>query len=49
MSCSTAFKGDAERIVEVLRETDLPIEPLCYTESEFKKWLKKEPVNRGGA
>lgn len=29
-----------ERILNVLHETDLPIEPLCYTESEFKKMVE---------
>ncbi|MEM2099738.1 MAG: nucleotidyltransferase domain-containing protein [Thermoproteota archaeon] len=40
------FKGRMhERIVEVLRETDLPIEPLCYTESEFQKMVEnKNPL-----
>ncbi|MCX8183126.1 MAG: nucleotidyltransferase domain-containing protein [Crenarchaeota archaeon] len=40
------FKGRMhERILEVLRETDLPIEPLCYTESEFQKMLEnKNPL-----
>jgi hypothetical protein len=34
-----------ERILEVLRETDLPIEPLCYTEDEFQKMLEnKNPL-----
>lgn len=35
------FKGRMhERILEVLRETDLPVEPLCYTESEFQKMFE---------
>jgi len=40
------FKGRMhERILEVLRETDLPIEPLCYTENEFQKMLEnKNPL-----
>ncbi|NHV99307.1 MAG: nucleotidyltransferase domain-containing protein [Thaumarchaeota archaeon] len=40
------FKGRMhERILEVLRETDLPIEPLCYTEDEFQKMLEnKNPL-----
>lgn len=40
------FKGKMhERILDVLRETDLPIEPLCYTENEFQKMLEnKNPL-----
>lgn len=40
------FKGRMhERILAVLRETDLPIEPFCYTESEFQKMLEnKNPL-----
>lgn len=29
-----------KRIANVLALTDLPIEPLCYTEEEFKKMVK---------
>ncbi|MGB9718954.1 MAG: nucleotidyltransferase domain-containing protein [Thermoproteota archaeon] len=37
------FKGRMhERILNVLRETDLPIEPLCYTETEFQKMLEEK-------
>lgn len=41
-----SFRGKMhERILDVLLETDLPIEPLCYTESEFQKMLEnKDPL-----
>lgn len=36
------FKGKMpERISEILKMTDLPIEPLCYTKEEFEK-LKED-------
>lgn len=36
------FRGKMhERILSVLRETDLPVEPLCYTESEFQRMLEE--------
>lgn len=40
------FKGKMhERILSVLHETDLPIEPLCYSEKEFQKMLEdKNPL-----
>lgn len=32
------FKGKMpERIMEIIKYTDLPIEPLCYTKKEFEK------------
>ncbi len=37
-----------KRMLDVLRETDLPIEPLCCTESEFQKMIEnKNQLIRG--
>ena len=37
------FKGKMpERILKIIKYTDLPIEPLCYTEEEFER-IKNTP------
>lgn len=35
-------EGFKDRIGTILAMTDLPIEPLCYTEDEFEKMLRDE-------